>query len=41
MEANFMSLQGNEIYFYKSKDDTQYKQMFSLTSCFIKTDPED
>ena len=41
MEPHFVSLYGNEIYIFKNKTDTHHKQMYSLTSCFIKTDPED
>ena len=40
-EPHYVVLQGNEIYIYTNKDQTNHKFMHSLTSCFIKTDSEE
>lgn len=36
-----VSLQGNEIYFFKKAGDLQHKYMHSLTSCHLKSSETD
>lgn len=36
----YVSLQGNEIYFYKHQGDANHKYMHSLTSCYLKNEKE-
>lgn len=37
----WVSLQGNEIYFYKHQNDSIHKYMHSLTSCHLKNEQKD